>query len=57
MVLSDIYVNLKHCVDLQVYCPEPQSVRIELFDLLSDGRPVVHVGCRSAPSECDISDA
>ena len=33
------------CVDLQVCCPEPQSDRIQVFDLLAHGG-VVHVGWR-----------
>lgn len=38
--------NLTHvCVDLQVYCPEPERSRIDVFDLLSDARHNFHVGC------------
>lgn len=34
----------------QVLSPEPERVRIDVFDLLSDGRPVQHVRGRSAQS-------
>lgn len=35
-------------VGLQVYGLEPERNRIDVFDLLSDDRHIVHVGCRSA---------
>lgn len=38
-------MQLMFCVDLQVACPEPDRGRIDVFDLLSDVRPVRHVGC------------
>lgn len=39
-------MHLTCCVALQVYCPEPERGRIDVFDLLSDGGRIVHVGCR-----------
>lgn len=46
-----ILVCLMCCVDLQVYCRDLERDRIHVFDLLSDGRHTVHVGCRSAQSK------
>lgn len=45
---ASVLVQLTCCVDLQVYWPERD--RIDVFDLLSDGRHVVRVGSAQSKS-------